>query len=208
MHTGHKRKQICAHAMRKRKKLQYIMLLCGVICSFARPFTRFSFWLNGKCFIAMRHKLNFPNCLSLSACNFTGKAGQLYFVFTMSIAKLLISPFLYILYEFDLVAATQLVLVCILWVGWDKPMSSGAHIRKYIKPIHPHIHCPYANSTAQTHTMQSSMYDTEICAAWFFRAIKVRFSTLKLPDVVSFTEQRGIKIRPIFTLCKETKKME
>lgn len=152
MHTGHKRKQICAHAMRKRKKLQYIMLLCGVICSFARPFTRFSFWLNGKCFIAMRHKMNFPNCLSLSACNFTGKAGQLYFVFTMSIAKLLISPFLYILYEFDLVAATQLVLVCILWVGWDKPMSSGAHIRKYIKPIHPHIHCSYANSTAHTHT--------------------------------------------------------
>lgn len=114
--TQEKTNMCTCHAVlcEREKKHQYIMLLCGVICSFARPFTRFSFWLNGKCFIAMRHKMNFPNCLSLSAYNFTGKAGQLYFVFTMSIAKLLISPFLYILYEFDLVAATQLVLVCIL----------------------------------------------------------------------------------------------
>lgn len=96
--TQEKTNMCTCHAVlcEREKKLQYIMLLCGVICSFARPFTRFSFWLNGKCFIAMRHKMNFLNCLSLSAYNFTGKAGQLYFVLTMSIAKLLISPFLYI----------------------------------------------------------------------------------------------------------------
>lgn len=167
--TQEKTNMCTCHAVlcEREKKLQYIMLLCGVICSFARPFTRFSFWLNGKCFIAMRHKMNFPNCLSLSACNFTGKAGQLYFVFTMSIAKLLISPFLYILYEFDLVAATQLVLVCILWVGWDKPMSSGAHIRKYIKPIHPHIHCSYANSTAHTHHAVFNVRYRNMCSMIF-----------------------------------------
>lgn len=96
-------------------------------------------------------------------------------------------------------------------------MSSGAHIRKYIKPP-PAYSLPVSirkrNRTHITKHPHHADFDarcTQICAIRFFWAINVRFSILKLPDGGDgglFNGTKGDKIRPIFTLCKETKKAE
>lgn len=72
-------------------KLHY-MLLDGVIC----PFVRTLFLSVEKYFIAKCYKMKFPTVFHCPFAILPVKAGRLYSVFTMSIAKLLISPFLYI----------------------------------------------------------------------------------------------------------------